>query len=87
MMTVSLTRFSALPDERCGFVCRRVAVAEGVGSALFAESQRERIAELFVLCFQVGGGGGGSGGGVGHPRRHELLGGGGGGGGLGGGDA
>ena len=37
----------------CGFVCRRVAAAEDVGSALFAESQCERIAELFVLCFQM----------------------------------
>ena len=53
MRTVSLTRFSAWPDEDCGFVCRRVAAAEDVGSALFAESQRERIAELFVLCFQM----------------------------------
>ena len=36
MRTVSLTRFSAWPDENCGFVCRRVAAAEDVGSALFA---------------------------------------------------
>ena len=53
MRTVSLTQFSAWPDEDCGFVCRRVAAAEDVGSALFAESQCERIAELFVLCFQM----------------------------------
>ena len=48
-----MTRFSAWPDERCGLFVGVSRLAEDVGSALFTESQRERIAELFVLCFQV----------------------------------
>ena len=42
-----------MADEAADLFVGVSRLAEDVGSALFAESQRERIAELFVLCFQM----------------------------------
>jgi hypothetical protein len=53
MRTMSTTRPSARPDDRGGFLPRRVACVAGdiVGSAL-PKGLGERLAQLLVLCFQ-----------------------------------